>query len=128
MASPWLNQVFTFIQQLTYNGTNLPTVAAGAVTPAQCDANGRVYVTPDQILPGQNGIQITSLAADTVWTGPYPRALWIGNGGTLSVIFVGGSTGVNFINVPDQTFLPLNIKTLRSLGNGTTCTNITVVF
>lgn len=45
-----------------------------------------------------------------------PRALWVGTGGSLSVIFTPGTDPVSLTNVPNGSLLPISPSRVRSAG------------
>lgn len=50
------------------------------------------------------------------------RALWVGSGGDLSLIFRGDTAAVTIKNVPDGFLVPFRVKRVRATG--TTATDI----
>lgn len=60
--------------------------------------------------------------SDTVVYDYAYRAIYVGTGGTITLIPVENLASVTFENVPDGTILPVSVKKL--LATGTSATNI----
>lgn len=56
--------------------------------------------------PASDGAPVTPSDATDVEF----RALWVGTGGNVSVIFFNGSSTVTLTNVPDGTLLPIMVR------------------
>ena len=66
--------------------------------------------------------EIATCTPSDVTTFTERTALYVGTGGTLRVVPFGGGGTVDFVNVPDGTFLPIQVRQVYSTG--TTCSNI----
>lgn len=70
--------------------------------------------------PAEYGFAITP--SDTVDLPKATKAIYVGTGGSIALVFVRGSSAVSFINVPDGAVLDVRAKAIRATG--TTATNI----
>ena len=78
------------------------------------------YLRADDTAPANSGVAIVAADADLALTPT--RALYVGNGGDVSVVFAPGSTPVIFPNVQAGTILPVRVTQVRATG--TTATGI----
>lgn len=74
----------------------------------------------------KNAVNVTLTSDFTVST--TNRGIWIGTGGTVKVDMLTTGTGILYYNVPSGTFLPLVVSKIYSAANGTTASNLIVVY
>lgn len=53
---------------------------------------------------------------DSTDISPHSRALYIGTGGNLTVTLVEDTTSVQFVNVPNGTFMPIQVAIVWNTG------------
>lgn len=74
--------------------------------------------------PAEKAFAITP--TDDVLLEDYPRGLWVGGAGDISLKLIGDDTAVTFAGVVAGSLLPLRVKEVRATG--TTATNIVGVY
>lgn len=80
----------------------------------------------DDNLCSKNGAAVTPHDSNDLAV--YARALYIGTGGGLKVITVGGST-LDFANLPSGFILPVSCKRVHATGQtGTIAANIVALY
>jgi hypothetical protein len=72
---------------------------------------------PGLTTPGRKAFAITP--HDTNELANTTRAIWVGTGGTVSVVLEDDSTQVNLTNVPNGTLLPLRAKIVHTDSTAT---------
>lgn len=79
--------------------------------------------TPDLVSPARSGTDVAP--NDGADLPSLPRAIWIGGGGSLSMLMADGGT-VTLAGVPGGALLPLRPRRIRATG--TSATNIVALW
>lgn len=74
--------------------------------------------------PASDGAGVTP--HDTNELEVYSRAIFVGTGGNLAVVFVDGSSAVTLPNVQDGSVLPIRVK--KVMSTNTTASNIVALY
>ena len=88
----------------------------------------------DNTTPARDAVAVTPADAGDLALGPfgYPRALWVGVGGSIRVDMYGadddhaGETEVDFVGVTGGSILPIRVR--RVWAAGTTATDIVALY